>query len=192
MKRRVGFFADNYKKCWDFLNECRWYVVFAVGVFALLFLIGFAFPVFFREDILVFLEEIIGIIEGKGLFEITWMIFSNNMKASFIAFVSGILLGIFPLVTAVVNGYLLGFVAREVVVEEGIFVLWRLLPHGIFELPAVFFSIGVGLKIGADLIKGNKKLKYNFKEGLRFFVFVVFPLLLVAGVIEGFLIWLSV
>jgi stage II sporulation protein M len=158
----------------------------------LLFLIGFAFPVFFREDILVFLEEIIGIIEGKGLFEITWMIFSNNMKASFIAFVSGILLGIFPLVTAVVNGYLLGFVAREVVVEEGIFVLWRLLPHGIFELPAVFFSIGVGLKIGADLIKGNKKLKYNFKEGLRFFVFVVFPLLLVAGVIEGFLIWLSV
>jgi len=57
-------------------------------------------------------------------------------------------------------------------------------------LPAIILSIGIGFKIGADLFKKDVKgmLKHNFKEGLRFFVFVIFPLLLVAGIIEGLLI----
>jgi len=102
----------------------------------------------------------------------------------------GIGLAIFPLVTAIANGYLLGFVAREAVMQEGIFIFWRLFPHGIFELPAVLFSIGIGMKIGTEIFGKNagKRLKYNFREGFRFFVFVVFPLLLVAGIIEGILV----
>ena len=67
---------------------------------------------------------------------------------------------------------------------EGISALWRLFPHGIFELPAVIFSIGIGIKIGVDLLivkkKKKEKLKTNYIEGLRFFLFVVIPLLLLA------------
>ena len=71
----------------------------------------------------------------------------------------------------------------------------NLIPHGIFELPAILFSIGIGTKIGADLINSNNKkriLKKNCIESLRFFVFVIFPLILIAGIIEGFLIWMGV
>jgi uncharacterized membrane protein SpoIIM required for sporulation len=59
-------------------------------------------------------------------------------------------------------------------------------------LPAIILSIGIGFKIGADMFKGDVKkgLGYNFREGLRFFVFVVLPLLFVAAIIEGLLIWL--
>lgn len=188
MKR--GFFLRNYSACWKFLNECQWYLVFAIGVFALTFLVGFAYPVFFREEIFSFIAEMIKMLEGKSVIELVGFIFFNNMKASFMAIVLGVVFGIVPLMVGIVNGYLLGFVAREAVMQEGLLVMWQLFPHGIFELPAVIFSIGIGMKIGTSLFKPDigKELKYNFREGLRFFVFVVFPLLLIAGIIEGILI----
>jgi len=165
-------------------------VVFAFGIFGLMFLVGFAYPVFFREEIFGFLAEMVGMLEGKSVIELIWFIFLNNLKAGFFAIVSGVVVGVFPFVIGVVNGYLIGFVSREVAMQEGIFVLWRLAPHGIFELPAIILSIGIGLKIGTILFGKDvkKRLKYNFVEGLRFFVFVIFPLLLIAGIFEGLLI----
>ncbi len=188
---KSGFFSKNYSLCWKFLNESRWYIVFAVGIFSLMFLVGFIYPMFFREQIFNFIAEIIKTLEGKSVIELIGFIFFNNLKASFMAIILGITFGIFPLIMGITNGYLLGFVARESAMKEGLLVMWQLLPHGIFELPAIIFSIGIGLKIGMSIVnkKSKKgKLKYNIMEGLRFFVFVVFPLLLIAGIIEGVLI----
>jgi len=189
MKRR-NFFVEQYSKCWKFFEESRWHIVFALSIFCLTFLIGFIYPQFFRAEIFSFIEELMAMLEGKGTIELIGIIFFNNFKASLFAIILGIGIGIFPLVTTIVNGYLLGFVSREAVSVGGISVLWQLAPHGIFELPAVIFSIGIGLKIGGDMFSGEvgKKLKHNFVEGLRFFGLVVFPLLLVAGIIEGLLI----
>ena len=200
--RRRNFFVGQYGKCWGFLKESQWYVVFALGVFGLFFLVGFAFPVFFREEIFEFLAGLVEMLEGKSVFGLIVYIFLNNLKASFFAFVLGIVFGIFPLLIGVTNGYLVGFVAREAVMIEGIGVLWKLAPHGIFELPAILFSIGIGLRLGSQVVgrgierlRGNaspvvasRSVGYVFVEGMRFFVFVVLPLLVVAGVIEGVLI----
>jgi len=188
MKGKKGFFSDNYSACFKFFREARWYVVISLGLFSLFFLIGFIFPLFFREEIFQFISEMIELLEGKSILWLIQFIFLNNLKASFFAMVFGISFGIFPVIVGVVNGYLIGFVARETVAREGIFILWKLFPHGIFELPAVILSIGIGFKIGIDLFRKDQKFKYNFKEGLRFFVFVIFPLLLIAGIIEGVLI----
>jgi len=196
------FFVGQYKKCWGFLKESRWYVVFALGVFAVMFLVGFTYPIFFREEIFGFLSEMIGKLEGKSVVELIGLIFLNNLQATFLAIVSGIAIGVLPFLIVVVNGYLVGFVAREVAMVEGISVLWQLAPHGVFELPAIILSIGIGLRLGSQVVgRGVKRLRggaspvvasrsvgYVFIEGLRFFVFVVFPLLLIAGIIEGILI----
>jgi stage II sporulation protein M len=185
------YFVDNYKKCWKFFKECEWYFVFVFGVFASMFLVGFVYPIFFREEIFAKIAELMLELEGKSSLELIWFIFLNNLTVGFFSIVLGVLIGFFPMVTCIANGYMVGFVSREVVEVEGFFALWRLLPHGIFELPAIIFSIGIGIRIGVSMfgVSGyRKKLKYNFKEGLRFFVFVVFPLLLVAGIIEGILI----
>ncbi len=187
MKMR-GFFAKNYLSCWKFLCECQWHLIFALGIFSIAFLIGFVYPVFFREEIFGFISGMINALSGKNVFELIVYIFLNNLKAGFAAIVLGVAVGVFPFVIAVVNGYLVGFVAREAVIQEGIVVLWRLVPHGIFELPAILLSIGIGLKVGASVFVGRKSVKYNFVEGLRLFIFVIFPLLLVAGIIEGLLI----
>jgi stage II sporulation protein M len=185
-----NFFVRNYSKCWKFFRESRWHMVFALGLFLLLFTLGFLFPVFFKAEIFEFIKKLSLSIEGLGAFELVTFIFFNNLKASFMAMVLGISFGIFPVLMCATNGYLLGFVSRFASERGGIITLWRIAPHGIFELPAVIFSIGIGIKIGTGLIdkKWRENLKYNYKEGLRFFVFVVIPLLLIAGIIEGLLI----
>ena len=191
------FFSENYLKCWKFAEEARWFFVSAFGLFALTFLIGFTFPVFFRAEIIELIKMLALEVEGRSVIGLIVFIFLNNLQASFMAMVLGIGFGILPVVTCIVNGYLLGFVAREVVVVDGIFSLWRIFPHGIFELPAVLFSIGIGLRLGWSVVggrwskrKSKRSVGYVFREGLRFFVFVVLPLLVVAGIVEGLLIGL--
>ena len=185
--KKMSSLSENYSACFKFFSEIRWHVVFSLGLFALFFLVGFIFPIFFREEIFKFILEMIAMIEGKNAFELIKFIFLNNLKASFLAMIFGISFGIFPLIIGAANGYLLGFVANEIVAREGILVLWRIFPHGIFELPAIIFSIAIGFKIGTDLFRQDRKVKHNFREGFRFFAFVIFPLLLVAGIIEGLL-----
>ena len=183
---------EQYTLCWKFLQEIKWYVVFAVGIFALTFLVGFTFPIFFKNEIMKFIIEMTNLTKGKSMLQLIMLIFLNNVKASIMIIVFGIIFGIFPLIAAVVNGYLLGFVSRGVASSNGISILWKLLPHGIFELPAILFSIGIGIKIGIDIFGNNpkKKLQHNMKEAMRFFLFIILPLLLIAGIIEGTLIFL--
>jgi stage II sporulation protein M len=103
--------------------------------------------------------------------------------------VLGVLLGIFPFLTAISNGYLLGFASKITAESQGLLVLWRLIPHGIFELPAIIISTGIGIKLGISVLKNWNKFKFEFTEALRFFVFVLLPLFLIAAIIEGLLIF---
>ena len=191
-KKKNNFLKYNYSKCFEFFKTSKPYILFATILFFIIAILGFIFPVFFREEIFSIMKEMTGLLAGKNTMELIFAIFLNNLKASFMSMILGIGVAVFPVATAVVNGYILGFVAREVVNTEGLFVLWQLLPHGVFEIPAILLSIGIGIRIGTDLFKKNAKreTKNNIIEGLRFFAFVVFPLLLIAGIIEGILITL--
>ena len=94
---------------------------------------------------------------------------------------------------AILNGYLVGFVASMAVGSGGVIVLWRILPHGIFELPAVFISLGLGLKFGTFIFQ--KKILESFRRflwnSLRVFLLIVLPLLIIAAIIEGCLIFIA-
>ncbi|MBT6182922.1 stage II sporulation protein M [archaeon] len=188
--KKRNFFKENYSKCFSYFNEFKNHFLFSLAIFCFFFIVGFAYPEFFRSEIISFIKELEVLIEGKSALELTNFIFFNNLKASAIAMVLGIAFGIVPFFVAVSNGYLLGFVSHEAVAAEGLWTMMRLFPHGIFELPAVLFSIALGMKLGTSFfnIKTLKKLKYNFKESIRFFIFIIFPLLLVAAIIEGILI----
>lgn len=180
----------HYQECWKFFGEFKNYLWISIGIFFVSALIGLFFPIFFVDEISQIILELINMIEGKSGIEVIVMIFSNNMKASFFSILLGIGAGIFPIITGVVNGYILGFIAERAISSEGVFVLWQLLPHGVFEIPAILISIAIGMKLGSTLFEKDyrKSLKKNLIESLRFFIFVIFPLLLLAGIIEGLLI----
>jgi len=224
---------DEYKKTLDYLKSSKGFIYGIVIIFFVFALIGYFIPVpeSVTEQLLNFIMEILAKTEGMSQFELIGFIFLNNVQSSFYGLVFGVLVGIFPLIATILNGYFLGFVAFMSVQADGISILWRLLPHGIFEFPAVFISLGLGLKLGLWLIvepikfywgknklisvsfilfyiptllltlvynkqfnKYMKNLFYNFKNNirnsLRIFLLIVIPLLIIAAIIEGSLMFL--
>lgn len=172
------------------IKENRKYIYFSTIIFVLFSFIGFFFPIL-REEILKIIAELSLMFEGLNLIQTTGLIFFNNARASLLAIVLGIFIGFFPLVILISNGYVIGFVMRIVSEEKSIFEFWRLLPHGIFELPAVIISIGLGLKLGLIVLNGaNKKTFFNtLNKSLKTFVVIIVPLLIIAAIIEGLLIF---
>jgi stage II sporulation protein M len=189
---RKDFFFENYKLSWKYIKESRNFIYFSIIIFLLFALIGFFVPVpeSLRVKILEILKDIVKQTEGFNVFQMIQFIFVNNLKSSFFGIVFGIVFGIFPIISSLLNGYILGFVASLSVNAEGFIVLWKLFPHGIFELPAVFISLGMGLKFGTFIFEKKKKnaLKSNLFNSMRVFLFVVIPLLIIAALIEGILI----
>ena len=195
MKRKKrNFFVEQYSKSWDYINESKNYIFIIIAIFVLFFL--FAFFVSPSQDIqnslMTFLQELLEKTKDYNQLEMTLFLFFNNLQSSFFGFIFGLLFGIFPILSAIINGYVVGFVSALSVESSGILSLLSLLPHGIFELPAVFISLGMGLRFGTFIFKKNikKYFIYFFSNGLRVFIFVVIPLLFIAAIIEGALIFL--
>jgi len=181
-----------YGETWNFIKESRNYLLTALFLFLASAAIGFIFPVFFLDFIKKFIEELAAKTAGMNFFQLFLFIFSNNMQTAFLGLFLGAGLGIFPLIINLFNGYILGFVANSVVASSGAFVLWRLLPHGIFEIPALILSFGLGLRLGMFMFgkKGERKKDfiYNLVNSFKTFLYVILPLLLIAALIEAGLI----
>ena len=196
MKEKRGkknSWRENYKESLGYIRVSRNFIYSVIIVFLFFFFIGFFIkaPGILEERILEFIKELLKKTAGMSQPELTSFIFFNNLQSSFIGMLFGIVLGIFPVLTTLANGYLLGFVAEKTVGKEGIFILWRLFPHGIFELPALFISLGLGLKLGTFIFKKNKLkvLGTYLLKSIKVFFFIVIPLLIIAAIIEGVLIF---
>jgi len=186
---------EEYKKSWNYLKESKNFIYVIIAVFFVFVLIGFFIPApdSLAKQILEFIEQLLGKTQGMSQGELMKFIFFNNLQSSFYGMIFGVLLGIFPMIATIANGYLLGFVASISVENTGLLVLWRLLPHGIFELPAIFISLGLGLKFGMFIFQKRKleSFKEYFSNSLRVFFLIVLPLLIIAGIIEGSLIFMG-
>ncbi|MET3291479.1 UNVERIFIED_CONTAM: stage II sporulation protein M [Brevibacillus sp. OAP136] len=129
-----------------------------------------------------------------------WMILFNNLFSSLMMMVLGVLFAFFPIYGLVANGVLLGFLLDKmgdaglnplVVLTVGI------LPHGIFELPAVVFAASFGIRYGVLTwrtvafiwnAEGRGKLKREWTAGVKQFplaVLVIAILLVVAALVES-------
>jgi stage II sporulation protein M len=194
-EKKEGFnLLEEYKKCWDYIKESRTFIYSAIGIFLLFVLIGIFIPAPepFYSQIINFLKQLLDETQNLSQPALIWFIISNNLKSTFLGLSLGIIFGIYPVITALSNGYLLGFVSLMSFNSDGGLSLWKILPHGIFELPAVFISLGIGIRLGMFIFQKNKleSLKYYSINSLRIFLLIVVPLLIIAGIIEGTLIFL--
>jgi stage II sporulation protein M len=123
---------------------------------------------------------------------ILFMIFLNNAFVSLVSLILGIALGVFPILFIASNGYFVGVISYIVGQQKGfLFILLALLPHGVLELPMVFLSASIGLRLGHQvflyLIGRPTEVKKEFKRGLMFYFLLIVPLLFVAAIIETFI-----
>ena len=180
---------EQYKESWDYIRDSKKFIYFVIAIFFAFAIIGFFVPApdYLIEQIMSFIEELLEKTKGLSQFQLIRFIFFNNLKSSFFGMILGVVLGIFPVLATIVNGYILGFVSAFSVSNAGVLSLWRLLPHGIFEFPAIFISLGLGLRLGTFVFKKDKQkfFKENILKSLKTFLYIVIPLLIIAGIIEG-------
>jgi stage II sporulation protein M len=183
----------QFKEAISYVRESKKYIYGSVFIF----FISTIFGLVFREN-LNFLEAVIERLIAKtadlNSIEIIFFILQNNLQSSLLAIVLGIFLGIFPLFSSLTNGLVLGYVLGRTLEITSIFDWWRLLPHGIFELPAIFISFGIGIKLGFSLFlkKGRRTKEFikRFYNSFNVFLMIIIPLLIIAAIIEGLLIGL--
>lgn len=121
---------------------------------------------------------------------LTAKIFFKNVKATLIMIASGALM-VIPLVILWSNGFLFGFVLKRFL-SGGRSILDFVVvvsPHGVLELPAVFVSGALGMRIGlALLLKKTNRIKETIEEILEaafIYLTLVLPLLLAAAFVEA-------
>jgi uncharacterized membrane protein SpoIIM required for sporulation len=119
-------------------------------------------------------------------------IMTNNLVVAFTAYATGMLAGLGTLYFMLLNGVLLGVVAAACYRGGMSLALWSFVaPHGALELPAICLAGAAGLVLArAILFPGNLPRKTALaaagSRSLRLMLGVI-PMLVVAGVIEGFI-----
>lgn len=183
-----SLFADN--RHW-FKMVLIWFAVsFGLGIAAYYYYPGLL------EDILQIFADKFG--EAPTLdSDLAFDIFLNNVKASGIGLVGGLLLGVGSFFIVVTNGFLIGYVAVSILflsdqpTDGLVFILAGLLPHGIFEIPAFLIAAAMGLKLGLEWISrasAGKRWQVFRKNLITVLLAVpsIALLLLIAAFIEVF------
>lgn len=132
-----------------------------------------------------------GFSKDLSTFQLFIYIFLNNSIKAFLVILLGIFFGIVPIFFVFTNANLIGIVIAVFGAREGfVKVVLSLLPHGIFEIPAILIASGYGLWLG---VRFYRKLRYGepfaeaFWFSMRKYFTVVFPLLLLAAFIEAYI-----
>lgn len=185
--------GKHYSLAWNYIKESKNYILLIIVLFLWSCLIAFYFqPTVIVDLIQKFIEQLMEKTQGLGFKELLFFILDNNFKSSFFGLFFGIFLGIFSIITTILNGYLIGFVLQRAIDIEGPLIILRLLPHGVFELPAVILSLGLGVKLGFSIFSKEPwdKFVHNLKNSIAIFLLIVLPLLIIAAIIESALIFL--
>lgn len=165
MKKKRPSIRKQYKESLYYLKDSLNYIYFTIGLFIIAGVLGF----FFRAHLTfidAILEELFLKTEGLGPGQLILFILQNNFQSSLFALVLGLFVGVFPLLSTITNGALIGYVLGKVYEVSGFAEWWRLLPHGIFELPAIFISISLGLKLGHGVLKNYLSHYWNKSKSL--------------------------
>ena len=189
---------DRLSAAWA---EHRLYVWFATGLFglgsvigALLLLAGVDLTDFFLELI----GDELGIEDGDDPseeFELelsaTFFILNNTPPFLF-AILGALTLGLFTALVMVFNGILVGNIALSMAGLAGVgFIVVGLVPHGIFELPALFVASGVGFRLVhrfVDRIRGAREsfLTRAYLVRTGWLVLFAWLILVVAAFVEAY------
>ena len=166
------------------------YLLVLATVFTAGFLAGIVAPVPVRNELTeafrALAEEYVDL-TGGTLF---LFILVNNVFASLLLVISGLLLGILPVLSVGFNGFVLGLFCRLTSGAQGYGrAALGLLPHGIFEIPALLLAASYGVWLGMAVLRRVRRketppLGYMLNHALERYFAVVFPLLVVAAAVE--------
>lgn len=182
------------------LKTERLYVVLSFLFFLAGALISLGLVLYNTDNALLFLPQnmVEGVKSGQAGGGGQWnyplvssQIMTNNITVSLKAFALGITLGLGTIYVLFFNGAVLGSLTALMYMYGNPKNYWSLiLPHGVFELTAIFISGAAGLIIAKSIIipgeySRKHALIHGAKRAVSLIVGVVI-MLVIAGIIEGF------
>ncbi len=185
----------NKREIKKYFCELKPYILFAGAIFTAAVFVGYFTAQNFPGEVARILEEIkkeLGPLGDATSFELFLIIFEQNVFALLLSITLGIFLGIIPCFSVFTNGLILGIIAFEMLSEYSREILLvGILPHGIIEIPVLIISSAIGIRIGKTVLwkifKRRGSVKKEFKQALKFFFYVLLPLLFLAALIEAFI-----
>lgn len=190
MKKQLRALGDFWREEYG-----RWVGMTAVAFLVLVvlsYIAGRLFPEI-PAAILTYFNEVVadsGIVRDDGSFS-ALALFGNNLRAMVLSTLYGFIPFLYlPALSMGVNAILLGMVASSVN-GQWLLLAAGILPHGIFELPALCLSLAAGLRLCQNInryIRKNEKgiMKPLLLNILRVTGLVVIPLLVVAAIMESY------
>jgi len=198
-------FKVGWKEIWKLVAKDRRYILYATLFFSL----GLALGLTVQDQVyelanqqLEDIEEISELSVDKPAWEITAFIFGNNTKT---AILLGVALPLIPLIGGVyvifsmfLNGAVVGVVGA-IIDKPFHYFLVGIVPHGIFEIPAILLAAAVGLKLNSRIIFGflaafterernaSEVFTEYLQEGIESWkiMYLVIFLLIIAAIIES-------
>lgn len=190
MKKQLRALGDFWREEYG-----RWVGMTAIAFLVLVvlsYIAGRLFPEI-PAAILTYFSEVVadsGIVRDDGSFS-ALALFGNNLRAMVLSTLYGFIPFLYlPALSMGVNAILLGMVASSVN-GQWLLLAAGILPHGIFELPALCLSLAAGLCLCQNInryIRKNEKglMKPLLLNILRVTGLVVIPLLVVAAIMESY------
>ncbi len=179
----------------EYIYSLKKYLVLIIVVFLISVFWGLIAAIAYPEESARLIESFrnrFGWITVLDPFDRMLAIFRNNALDSLLALLLGIGFGIVPFFIIASNGFFLGMITFVYAEKAGIFfVLASILPHGIIELPMIFLSAAIGIRLGHEFLKwlrGSRSgLAAEIMRGIKFYIRIIFPLLFIAAVIESYI-----
>lgn len=184
------------------IYEGRRWIYFTVGLALLWTVIGAWLSIMFPGLWPVFLdylkrtfENILGDIGSQSRLQLALGLFKQNVAASMYVLFFGLGLGLLPAFSIALNFFAVGFLTGPYLAPSlfpqisgtfGLFAL-SIIPHGIFEFPALILAAAFGLRLGwlwllpSSSGQRGKVLKNTFLETLE-----ITPLILALLVLAAF------
>lgn len=183
-----------FKGAKEYLFAIRYYIIFSAAIFFFAVYFGYNLAENSSEQAKNILEEFkkmsepVKNISPVGLF---LFIFLKNSVAVLIAIFFSVILGFAPFFAVFANGMILGVFAYAFLQKFSLSVfLAGILPHGVIELPVLFFAAASGFRLWRAafrrIIFSEKKFSAELALALNFFFNTLLPLLLIAAFIEAF------
>ncbi|MBI2133611.1 stage II sporulation protein M [Candidatus Woesearchaeota archaeon] len=186
-------FSDEVRRARDVLLDKRYFILSMLALLLVSAVAGFYYPGEFAREQEVILRKLVSLTFGKGFFELFLIILLNNLRTALIGIVLGVFFGLVPLSAVLVNGYFVGAMLNQAYRSSGLSVLLLILPHGIFEIPALAIAFGMGVSLGLWW-RERRKLDYirkSLNDSILVYLYIILPLLVIAALVESSLISLS-
>lgn len=175
----VDILVNHYRQIWRDLKEVRKYIFAAILIFVAGNLLAILIPSLGKSVLSAFFGYFKKF-GNKNDLELLIAIFLKNASSAFFAIVFGFFFGLVPAFGAAFNGIIMGAVLNLNPLN-----FFKLLPHGIFELSAIFIAWGLGIWCAGGLFQ-SPPVGFRIKRSLNIYLSVIVPLLIIAAIIEVF------